>query len=80
MRPGKATAALPGGAGSVAVPPLVGVVAAALFFGLLRACFFALEIEARVPSVTGMALQGLVILVMLVLTQPTAFHKWLGKS
>jgi len=44
---------------------------AALFFGLLRACFFALEIEAGVPSVTGMALQGLVIVLMLVLTQTT---------
>jgi simple sugar transport system permease protein len=48
----------------------MGVIAAALFFGLLRACFFALEIEARVPSVTGLALQGLVIILMLVLTQP----------
>jgi simple sugar transport system permease protein len=58
----------------------IGVIAAALFFGLLRACFFALEIEARVPSVTGLALQGLVIILMLVLTQPTRFSKWLGKS
>jgi simple sugar transport system permease protein len=58
----------------------VGVIAAALFFGLLRACFFVLEIEAQVPSVMGLALQGLVIILMLVLTQPTAFRKWLGKS
>jgi simple sugar transport system permease protein len=53
----------------------VGVIAAALFFGLLRACFFALEIEARVPSVTGLALQGLVIILMLVLTQPAVMAK-----
>ena len=58
----------------------VGVVAAALFFGLLRACFFALEIEARVPSVTGMALQGLVIILMLVLTQPTMMRRILRRK
>jgi general nucleoside transport system permease protein len=58
----------------------VGVILAALFFGLLRACFFALQIEAQVPSVTGLALQGLVIILMLVLTQPTAIRKWLAKS
>jgi ABC-type uncharacterized transport system permease subunit len=57
----------------------LGVIAAALFFGLLRACFFALEIEARVPSVTGLALQGLVIVLMLVVTQAGLVRKWLGK-
>jgi simple sugar transport system permease protein len=56
----------------------MGVIAAALFFGLLRACFFALEIEARVPSVTGLALQGLVIILMLVLTQPTMMRRIMG--
>ena len=53
----------------------LGVVLAALFFALLRACFVVLEIEVRVPSVTGMALQGLVIVLMLVLTQPTMMAK-----
>ena len=57
-----------------------GVIAAALFFGLLRACFFALQIEARVPSVRGLALQGLVIILMLVLTQPTMMRTILGRK
>src|SRR5258705_316220 len=48
----------------------VGVVVAALFFGLLRACFFALEIEAGVPSVIGMAMQGLGIILILGFAQP----------
>jgi simple sugar transport system permease protein len=45
-----------------------GVVAAAIFFGILRQCFFVLEAELSVSSVTGQALQGLIILLMLVLT------------
>jgi len=58
----------------------MGVIAAALFFGLLRACFFAMEIEARVPSVTGLALQGLVIILMLVLTQPRMMRRMLRRK
>jgi len=58
----------------------LGVIAAALFFGLLRACFFALEIEARVPSITGVAIQGVVIVLMLVLTQPTWIGKMFGRT
>ncbi len=58
----------------------LGVIAAALFFGFLRASFFVLEIEARVPSITGLALQGLVIILMLVLTQPTLVRRLLGRK
>lgn len=46
----------------------VGVVAAAIFFGVLRQCFFVLEAELGVSSVTGQALGGLIILLMLILT------------
>ena len=54
-----------------------GVVASAIFFGILRQCFFVLEAELGVSSVTGQALQGLIILLMLVLT-----HRrfWMGRS
>jgi hypothetical protein len=39
-----------------------------------------LEIEAGVPSITGLALQGLVIILMLVLTQPTLAWRLLGRK
>ena len=45
-----------------------GVVAAALFFGLLNRSFTALQAELNVPYATSQALQGLIILLMLVLT------------
>lgn len=47
-----------------------GVVAAAIFFGLLNAGFRALQAEVGVPFVTGQALQGLIVILMLVLTHP----------
>jgi simple sugar transport system permease protein len=47
-----------------------GVVASAIFFGVLNACFSALQAELRVPYVTGQAVQGLIVIVMLVLTHP----------
>jgi simple sugar transport system permease protein len=47
-----------------------GVVAAAIFFGLLNASFRALQAEIGVPFVTAQALQGLIVILMLVLTHP----------
>jgi simple sugar transport system permease protein len=44
-----------------------GVVAAAIFFGALRGSFLALESELGVASVTGTALQGLVVILVLVM-------------
>jgi len=47
-----------------------GVVGAAMFFGFLNSAFPVLEIELRLPAVTSQAIQGLVILLMLVFTTP----------
>lgn len=47
-----------------------GVIAAALFFGLLNTAFGALELNADVPSVAGQATQGAILIAMLVLTSP----------
>ena len=47
-----------------------GVVAAAVFFGVLNAAFRALQAELGIPFVAGQALQGLIVILMLVLTHP----------
>ena len=47
-----------------------GVVAAAIFFGILNAAFRALQAELGIPFVAGQALQGLIVILMLVLTHP----------
>ena len=47
-----------------------GVVAAAIFFGVLNGAFRALQAEMGVPFVTAQALQGLIVILMLVLTHP----------
>jgi simple sugar transport system permease protein len=46
-----------------------GVIAAAIFFGVLNTAFGALQSEANVPSVAGFATQGGILIAMLVLTQ-----------
>jgi simple sugar transport system permease protein len=46
----------------------VGVIASAIFFGVLRASFLALESEAQVASVTGQAIGGMAVILMLILT------------
>lgn len=48
----------------------LGVVAAALFFGFLNTVFRALQAELDVPFVTAQAIQGLLVILMLVLTHP----------
>jgi general nucleoside transport system permease protein len=53
-----------------------GVVAAAVFFGLLNAGFRALQAEVGVPFVTGQALQGLIVILMLVLTHPRLLSRF----
>ena len=47
-------------------PP--AVIPSALFFGFLRSAFSVLEAELGIPSVTGLGLQGLIIILMLVFT------------
>ena len=47
-----------------------GVIAAAVLFGLLNTAFGALEANADVPSVTGQATQGAILIAMLILTHP----------
>jgi simple sugar transport system permease protein len=53
-----------------------GVVAAAVFLGLLNAAFRVLQAEAGVPFVTGQALQGLIVILMLVLTHPRLLSRF----
>jgi simple sugar transport system permease protein len=48
----------------------LAVIPSALFFGVMRSGFTVLEAELGVPSVTGLALQGLIVMLMLVLTHP----------
>lgn len=48
----------------------IGAVAAALFFALLQVALSALERDLGVPAAMSWALQGAIVVVMLVLTQP----------
>jgi simple sugar transport system permease protein len=52
-----------------------GVVLAAIFFGLLNTAFKALEREIGISPVTAQAVQGALIIAMLVLTSP----RWLAE-
>lgn len=57
----------------------IGVVASAIFFGLLNSSFSALQIELGLPYVTGQAIQGAVIIAMLVMSNPQALRKSLAE-